>query len=238
MRTLFAILVLALPAGLGACASPDIGMSKVGSSSTIEERFDALVECLRACQDASADGDMVGDEDEEALLGSSPDSRWNLSPSQRSALRRAGVRDPDEMPGPDRLALATLLEFGESLTPAQRETVARLSLEPRCRAIAFGLAHIFVERGPLDAAARLMVAGVVELKRTERGKNCWKWWFTSFSTRPAFPRINRDIAHALLRVAETGDATTKEVVADLFNERELTPDAIARVRARADSIRQ
>jgi len=240
MRVLLTLLALALPVSLCACVSLDHERSMASSASTIEERFDAVLECLRSSQAASTelDGEFGDDDDEDERSQGSGQSRWSLSSAQRTVLRRCGVRIQEVPSEHELFALATLLEFGESLTPDERETVARLSLEPRCRAFAFGLARIFVERGPLDVAAKLMIAGVVELKRPERGRSCWKWWFTNFSTRPAFPRLNRDIAYAFLRVAETGDATAKEVVADLFNERELTPGAIARIRKLADSIRQ
>jgi hypothetical protein len=150
---------------------------------------------------------------------SRPSTSSTTTPVATDARALASLRALTELPfrsPSDDEVLQALRDVGQSISDDQLTTVEQFALTDEAIAIRWLLARLLVERGRFDAAANVIVTGLLP-EQANRKYMMWKWWEYSFRARPDFADLSERIAHALIQQFAEGTVERRQVVADLFN---------------------
>jgi hypothetical protein len=138
--------------------------------------------------------------------------------------------DVDRFAPRDLRSLVALVRFGRTLTDADVAAVIAFGTSEQGIGVAWPLTFVLLQRGAFDGAAVLLVASGAKRPRDNRAYATWKWVEYGFGHRDDFEEVGRQLSLALLRCHDSGSAPDREVVADLFGARALTPDDVSKLR--------
>jgi hypothetical protein len=128
-------------------------------------------------------------------------------------------RIPTRFTDQDRMIFKALVEFEPTVGDKDLEAVASFAVSKDGASVRCLLAHLLVDRGRFDAAAKVVLFDLVA-DPENRSYRLWKWWEWNYSDRKNYKELSRSFCDALLGQFDTANAETKLAVSELFGKGE------------------
>jgi hypothetical protein len=134
----------------------------------------------------------------------------------------AALQQVVESDATDDTILTAIEKFNHSISDAELGQVERFAKAHAAGRMGWPLLYVLVVRHRFDSAVEVAVIHLSKQKE-DRQYRMWKWWEHSFSGRKDYAELNKEVGQAYLRLFNNSDQAKREVIADIFGQKNLSP---------------